>query len=78
MELMIKMSESLEEQSNFRSECENLDDEPLNDYEITINLHCLPARDIDEAKMEIWDILQALNQLPYDFDVHFKKVGQWV
>lgn len=50
----------------------------LNDYEITINLHCLPAEDIESAKLEIWDILKALNQLPYDFDVHFKKVGEWL
>ena len=50
----------------------------MNDYEITINLHCLPAEDIEEAKLEIWDILRALNQLPYDFDVHFKKVGEWL
>lgn len=50
----------------------------INDYEITINLHCLPAEDIEAAKLEIWDILRALNQLPYDFDVHFKKVGEWL
>lgn len=56
----------------------NLMSEKLNDYEVTINLHCLPAEDIEQAKMEIWDILKAINQLPYDFDVHFKKVGEWL
>ena len=50
----------------------------LNDYEVTINLHCLPAEDIEAAKLEIWDILKALNQLPYDFEVCFKKVGKWL
>ena len=54
------------------------EDKPLGDYEITVNIHSLPAEDIEEAKLEIWDILRALNQLPYDFDVHFKKVGEWL
>lgn len=47
-----------------------------NDYEITISLHSVPADDIEQAELELWDILKACNQLPYDFDLHFKKVGE--
>ena len=64
--------------SNKTTDGTEVENTRIGDYEVTINLHCLPAEDIEAAKLEIWDILRALNQLPYDFDVHFKKVGEWL
>ena len=58
--------------------CKDYKKNVCNDYEIILKIHAVPAEDTDAAELEIYDILKACNQLPYDFDLQFKKVGEWL
>ena len=49
-----------------------------NDYEVTVKIHCVPADDTEQAEMEMYDILKACDQLPYDYDIQYEKVGEWL
>lgn len=49
----------------------------VNDYDVTIKIN-VPAENKDIVEIELWDILKALNQLPYEFDTKIEKVGEWL
>ena len=50
----------------------------LNDYDVTIKVHCVPGESEDEIFDELVDILINLDILPYDYDMSLQKVGRYL
>ena len=50
----------------------------IKDYEVKIVIHCLPFENHDALMLEIKDILENVEILPYDFDVNVEVKGEWL
>ena len=47
-------------------------------WDITIRIRDVPSDDESAVEMELVDVLEAINQLPYDFECSFKQNGSWL
>lgn len=51
-------------------------DECVNEYECMLLIHNVPGEDFDSIQMELFDILENVEILPYDYDLKVRKVGE--
>lgn len=49
-----------------------------NNFNVTIQVKNIPSEDEESVGLELFDILKALNQLPYDFEVNMMRCGRWL
>ena len=47
-------------------------------YNITIRIRNVPADDQDAIELELFDVIKAIRQLPYDFHCDFERDGAWL
>jgi hypothetical protein len=49
-----------------------------NNYQVKITMRNLPADDRGGVELELFDVLRAINQLPYDYELSIKRDGEWL
>ena len=50
--------------------------ERVNEYECILVIHNVPGENFESIQLELFDILEDVEILPYDYNLHAKKVGE--
>ena len=58
-------------------DCKCLKECVINSYNVNINIG-INAENREQVELELWDILIACNQLPYEFETSIIKVGEYL
>lgn len=49
-----------------------------NCFNVMIHVKCVPGDNHEAVCEELADVLMALNILPYDYEVRFKRIGEYI
>lgn len=49
-----------------------------NCFNVMIHVKCVPGDDHKAISEELEDVLMALDILPYDYEVRFKRIGEYI